>query len=317
MKNSSAVNNRRAYLLALAAVLCWSTVASAFKLSLQFVSPLQLVTIAALVSTLLLGLVVTWQKEWRTLGASWRKHCRLYMALGFCNPFLYYLVLFHAYDMLPAQQALSLNYTWGVLLALLSVPLLKQRVRRRDLFAALVCYGGVLVIASGGSLHGFQLDNLPGVGLALLSTLIWCCYWLLSTRIGGSPAVNLLLTFLCGLPWLALVILLRGDWQWPPLAGWMGAVYVGLFEMGIAFLLWQAALMACGNTARISNLIYLSPPLSLVLVALLVGEKIHPATVVGLVLILLGVGIQRGALRGLLGRMSWGGAMAPPDSTHK
>ncbi|MCW8128600.1 DMT family transporter [Microbulbifer halophilus] len=297
MNKPPAVDNRRAYLLALAAVLCWSTVASAFKLSLQYVSPLQLVAVAALVSTLVMGIVVTREGRWVELRVAWRRNWRWYLALGFCNPFLYYLVLFNAYDRLPAQEVLPLNYTWGVLLALLSVPVLKQRLWLQDLMAALVCYGGVLVIATGGNPLNLAFDDPLGVALALFSTLIWCCFWLLNTRIGGSAPVNLLLSFLCGLPWLAAALVVQGDWQWPPLAGWLGAIYVGLFEMGIAFLLWQAALMACDNTARISNLIYLSPPLSLVLIAILVGERIQMATIVGLLLIMLGVAVQQGILR--------------------
>lgn len=297
MSKPPAVDNRRAYLLALAAVLCWSTVASAFKLSLQYVSPLQLVAVAALVSTLVMGIVVTREGRWVELRAAWRRNRRWYLALGFCNPFLYYLVLFNAYDRLPAQEVLPLNYTWGVLLALLSVPVLKQRLRVQDLVAALVCYGGVLVIATGGNPLNLAFGDPLGVALALFSTLVWCCFWLLNTRIGGSAPVNLLLSFLCGLPWLAAALVVQGDWQWPPLAGWLGAIYVGLFEMGVAFLLWQAALMACDNTARISNLIYLSPPLSLVLIAILVGERIQMATIVGLLLIMLGVAVQQGMLR--------------------
>lgn len=319
--DNSAANNRRAYLFALAAVLCWSTVASAFKLSLQYLSPLQLVAIAAVVSTLVMSAVVTRKGQWGEVQVAWGNNYKWYLALGFCNPFFYYLVLFNAYDMLPAQQVLPLNYTWGVLLALLSVPVLKQQLRPQDLTAALVCYSGVLVIATGGNPLALDFDNPLGVGLALFSTLIWCCFWLLNTRIGGSAPVNLLLTFLCGLPWLAAAVLLQGDWQWPPLAGWLGAVYVGLFEMGIAFLLWQAALMACDNTARISNLIYLSPPLSLLLIALLVGEQIHPATVAGLALIMLGVAIQQGVLRRLLwpaGRgVSVSPKMDPTNTTDK
>lgn len=293
-------DNRRALLLALAAVLCWSTVASAFKLSLRYVSPLQLVTIAALTSTLLMVAVISWRRRWNLVPGAWRLNRRWYLALGFCNPFLYYLVLFHAYDLLPAQQAQPLNYTWGILLALLSVPVLKQQLRRRDLAAALVCYSGVLVIATRGDLLGLDFDQPLGVALALFSTLIWCCYWLLNTRIGGSAEINLLLSFLCSLPWLAAALVVQGGWQWPPLAGWLGAGYVGLFEMGIAFLLWQGAMMSCDNTARISNLIYLSPPLSLLLIALLVGERIHMATIVGLFLIMLGVAIQQGMLRRLI-----------------
>ncbi|WP_105104582.1 DMT family transporter [Microbulbifer pacificus] len=298
--------NRRATVLALAAVLCWSTVASAFKLSLQYLSPLQLVTIASVVSSLFMFGVICWQRRLPELRTSWRANYIWYLALGFCNPFLYYLVLFNAYALLPAQQAQPLNYTWGVVLALLSVPLLKQKLRRQDLLAGLVCYTGVLVIATKGELFSLQFDQPLGVALALFSTVIWSCYWLLNTRIGGNAAVNLLLTFCCGLPWLFAAVLWQGvgqgGWQWPPIEGWMGALYVGMFEMGIAFLLWQGALLSCDNTARISNLIYLSPPLSLLLIALLVGENIHVATVAGLGLILLGVAIQQGALKRFLFR---------------
>ncbi|GAA5524488.1 hypothetical protein Maes01_01045 [Microbulbifer aestuariivivens] len=292
-------NNRKAYILALAAVLCWSTVASAFKLSLQYLSPLQLVTIAAVVSTLLMAMVVTHRHLWPELRQRWRQDYRWYLALGFCNPFLYYLVLFNAYDLLPAQQAQPLNYTWGVVLALLSVPLLGQRLRVVDVVAGLICYSGVLVIVTRGDPFGLHFESLTGVALALFSTFIWAGYWLLNTRVQGSAPVNLLLGFLCGLPWLLGVVLWQGNWQWPPLQGWLGAIYVGLFEMGIAFLLWQGALRACDNTARISNLIYLSPPISLVLIAWLVGETIHPATAVGLVLIMTGVAVQQGFARRL------------------
>ncbi|QIL89008.1 DMT family transporter [Microbulbifer harenosus] len=294
--------NRRATVLALAAVLCWSTVASAFKLSLQYLSPLQLVTIASVVSTLFMFAVICWQRRLPELRTSWRANYKWYLALGFCNPFLYYLVLFNAYALLPAQQAQPLNYTWGVVLALLSVPLLKQKLRRQDLLAGLVCYIGVLVIATKGDPFSLQFDQPFGVALALFSTVIWSCYWLLNTRIGGNAAVNLLLTFCCGLPWLFAAVMWQGGWQSPPVEGWLGALYVGLFEMGIAFLLWQGALLSCDNTARISNFIYLSPPLSLLLIALLVGESIHVATIAGLGLILLGVAIQQGALRHLLFR---------------
>ena len=36
----------------------------------------------------------------------------------------------------------------------------------------------------------------------------------------------------------------------------MAVTYVGLFEMGITFVLWLSALKSTNNTARISNLIF-------------------------------------------------------------
>ena len=62
-------------------------------------------------------------------------------------------------------------------------------------------------------------------------------------------------------------------------------VYVGLFEMGITFVFWLTALRLSTSAARIGNLIYITPFLSLVFLRLVIGEKIHLATWVGLTMI--------------------------------
>ena len=72
-----------------------------------------------------------------------------------------------------------------------------------------------------------------------------------------------------------------------------GAIYVGLFEMGITFILWLSAMKLTDHTARIGNLIFLSPFLSLVFIHFLVGEDIFPSTYVGLTLIIAGLVVQQ------------------------
>ncbi|GAL12795.1 metabolite transporter (DMT) superfamily [Vibrio astriarenae] len=73
--------------------------------------------------------------------------------------------------------------------------------------------------------------------------------------------------------------------------------YVGLFEMGVTFVLWLSALKLTNNTARISNLIFASPFISLMLLSTIIGEDIHPSTLVGLVLIIIGLVIQQLKIR--------------------
>ncbi|MBF4364884.1 EamA family transporter, partial [Vibrio anguillarum] len=65
------------------------------------------------------------------------------------------------------------------------------------------------------------------------------------------------------------------------------------FEMGITFVLWLSALKLTANTARISNLIFASPFISLLLLATIIGETIHPTTLIGLVLIITGLIVQQ------------------------
>jgi len=122
--------------------------------------------------------------------------------------------------------------------------------------------------------------------------VIWALYWILNTRSSREPTVGLFLNFLFGLPFV-IVYCLLGEGLAVPLVGLGGAIYVGLFEMGVTFLLWSAALRHSENTARVGNLIFLSPFVSLWLIHVVVGESILPSTYVGLVLIVGGLVVQQ------------------------
>ncbi len=282
--------DRQAILYGLGAVALWSTVATAFKVALAWMTPLELMWLAVLVSWALMGALVIRQGNIATaLCTGWKTAAWA----GLMNPVAYYLVLFAAYDRLPGQEAMALNYTWALAMAFLAVPLLGQRLTRMDIVAGLVAYAGVWVIATRGAVFNVAFADPLGVVLALASTLLWALYWLLNARDSRPPLVGQWQNFSVGLPVLTLLLLLGPGFQWH---GWpaLGAgVYVGLFEMGIAFILWQLAVQSVSRTAKVSNLIFLSPPISLLLLFLVVGEPILPSTLVGLVLILFGLGLQQ------------------------
>lgn len=282
-----------AYTYAGAAVLLWSTVASAFKLSLQYLDPLQLLLFSNAVSVLVLFAVLAIQGRLdrlreQTAAAWWRL-----AGLGVLNPFLYYIVLFQAYDLLPAQQAQALNYTWAITLAILSIPLLGQRIGTRGFVALLVSYAGVVVIATEGRPLDMAFTSLPGILLALGSTVIWALYWIYNTRHRGDPVAALLIGFAFSLPLVLIATLLFSELTWPSWQGWVGAAWVGTFEMGLAFVFWLHALRLSATTARVGNLIFLAPFLSLVFIHFLVGETVLPATLLGLVLIIAGNVVQQ------------------------
>lgn len=285
-------DQQKAYCYGLGAVLCWSTVATAFKLSLSYLSPAQLVLMATGVSWLFLGtLLIFTNKTSLVFGISAHDYLHS-LVLGGLNPCLYYLILLQAYALLPAQEAQALNYTWALTMALLAVPLLRHPLRAMEAVAAIVCYCGVLVIATRGQLMTLDFVNPRGVGLALLSTLLWAFYWILNTSERRDPVVALFLNFSFALPLLLGYCLWQGELRAMPWQGVAGAVYVGLFEMGLSFTLWLNAMRLTRSTIRISSLIFIAPPLSLVLIHFVLGEAILRSTVIGLALILGGLALQ-------------------------
>ncbi len=279
-----------AILFGLGAVLLWSTVATAFKLALTMMSPLELVWIAALVSWCVIGGLMLAQGLGRE---GLRRGWRTALWAGLMNPVAYYLVLFAAYDRLPGQEAMALNYTWALTMAYLAVPILGHRLTGRDLLAGLIAYAGVWIIATRGAVLDVQFADATGVLLALASTLLWALYWLFNARDPRPPLVAQWQNFSVALPVLTVLLLAGPGLQWHGWGGLSAGVYVGLFEMGIAFLLWQQAVRRASRTARVSNLIFLSPPISLMLLYLVAGEAILPSTIIALVLILAGLALQQ------------------------
>jgi len=285
-------NQHRAYAYALATVGMWSTVASAFKLSLRYLQPAELLLYATIVSCGVLLAVILIQGRGGELARISRQDWLISFRLGMLNPFLYYLVLFKAYDLLPAQQAQPINHTWAITLTLLSIPLLKQKIGRMQVLAIFVSYLGVLVISTRGNLLAMHFDSSAGVGLALFSTLIWAFYWIYNAKDSREPIIGLFLNFCCALPCIACYVLFVHGFRMIDLPGILGAAYIGVFEMGVAYVFWLKAMKLTKDTARIANLIFICPFLSLVFIRFLVGEEILPATFVGLLFIVAGLILQ-------------------------
>jgi drug/metabolite transporter (DMT)-like permease len=283
----------KAYAYGVATVLLWSTVASAFKLSLRHLDPLQLLLYANVVSIATLFAMLAAQKKIYLLAQYRRRDLMRCAVLGFLNPFLYYVVLFKAYDLLPAQEAQPLNYTWAITLAILSIPLLKQRLRLREVGAIFVSYFGVIMISTHGDPLSLRFSNPLGVALALASTVIWALYWIYNTKDRNDPVASLFLNFVFGFPFVLAATAIFSSVQVASGPGLWGAAYVGVFEMGITFVLWLNALRLSSTTAKVSTLIFFSPFLSLVFIHFLVGEDIRLSTIVGLVFIVIGNVLQQ------------------------
>lgn len=287
----------RAYLYAVATVGLWSTVASAFKLTLDHMGFLEMLLGASVVSLAALFVIVLAQGKLAAIAHSSAKDLACSAALGFLNPFLYYVVLFKAYSVLPAQEAQPLNWTWPIMLVLLSIAILKQPIRWASVLAVAISFSGVLVISTRGDVLAFRFTNLPGALLALGSSIVWALFWIYNVKDYRDEIVKLFLNFVFGSIFTLAAVLFFGELRVPPSAGLLGVLWIGLFEMGITFVSWLKALQLSRTTAQVSNLVYAAPFLSLFLIHFIVGEEILPSTVLGLVLIVAGVIVQQYANR--------------------
>ncbi len=288
----NAKSARKAFLYALLAVLFWSTSPTAFKLGLRYMDTWQLLTGASLSSTLVLGLLVVIRGKFRTIFSFSVKDFAFSLLMGLLNPLAYYLILFKAYSILPAQVAQPLNMIWPIVLVLLSIPILGQRISWLSMGAMLLSFSGVVLISRMGGSVSQDPQNRLGISLALSTSVIWAIYFLYNTRDRQDPVIRLFLNFTFASGFLLFAGIFRAQPFPGSLEGWLAAIYVGVFEMGITFVLWLMAIRMAPRSDRISNLVYLAPFLNLLFASQILGEKIYLSTVTGIILLVAGIASQ-------------------------
>lgn len=276
----------------LTAVLLWSTSATAFKLSLQGMNNAQLLFYTSLISTIVLFALIYAKGRLMSRDIS-GKYLSKNLVLGLLNPFLYYLVLFKAYSILPAQEAMVLNYTWPITVSIFAGIFLKHKLSLKIIIGLVAAFFGVIVIASHGDVFAMEFNNGTGLALAAGSSVIWAAFWIINLKDEREPSIKLFSAFLFGTVFTAIYILIFDSFVPADPISFIGAVYIGIFEMSVGFFLWLKGLETSPNKAKTSTLAYLAPFMSLLFISFVLGEKIFISSIFGLLLIISGIIYQQ------------------------
>jgi len=279
----------KAYLYASVTVLLWSTVATAFKIALRDLNYIQLLFVANNTSLLIFLILFILQGKYSELKKTTISDIFLSSLQAMLNPFAYYLIVFKAYSLLPAQVAQPANFIWPIVLMLLSAPLLKQPLKLNGLFALLISFSGVMILSSQGNLGSFRIVEPVGISLALFSSVVWALFWILNLRDSRDNLIKLLLSSFFSSLYITILACATGN-LFPVFSKPLGAaVYIGLFELGITYTFWLKALQLSESTGKVANFIYLTPFVSLIFIHFVLHETLYYTSVIGLCLIVSGI----------------------------
>lgn len=267
---------------------------SAFKITLRYIAFDQLLLWSSLFGAIILIVINQISKRPLVFKRISGKDILASAIMGFFNPFLYYLVLFKAYELLEAQIAGTLNYTWPIVLVIMSIFLLKQRISILSFVAILISFFGIIIISTHGNIIDIGNSSILGIVLAIGSALFWAYYWILNMKDDREETGKIFLNLVFGFFYILIYLLFSSkEIILPTGYALIGSIYIGIFEMSLTFVIWLLALTHSENTAKVSNLIYLSPFIALFFIRFTVGEEIYFSTFVGLLFIVGGIFLQQ------------------------
>ena len=287
---------KKSYIYAGLTVLIWSTLATVVKLVLKDIPNFQALAISsafAFVFLLILNIINGSIKEMKHYRI---KDCLTMAGLGFLGLFMYSALYYYGIAELGSQEACILNYLWPMMIVIFACIILKERITVKKIIAMLMSFAGIVVLtlSSGGASSG---NRLFGIIACVTAAVCYGLFSVLNKKHSLNQNVTMMwiwfTTALCSL----VLSLIFENWQ--PIAGvqWLGIAWLGIVVNAVAYLLWAIALKGASDSAKIANLAYLVPFISIIISWLVLKEQITINAVFALVLIIGGILIQSISLK--------------------
>lgn len=282
---------RKEYICAIISVLLWSTTATVSKLLLGSLDSMQILLVSSLFSFLFLLIINCFNESIKEIKKYKPKDYLIIFALGVIGIFLYDLFFYLGINAMQASQAFIINYLWPIMTVLFACIILKEKFTIRKIIAIIISFIGVIIVSSNGNLLSIEKSSLMGTIYCLLAAILYGLFSALNKKQNYNKYTSMMLFYFNSTIISLIFVIATKRFFIPELSQTLGLLWIGIFTSAIAYTSWALAL-AKGDTARISNIAYLTPFISLVWTGIVLKEKISFYSVLGLVIIVLGIFIQ-------------------------
>lgn len=282
---------------ALMSISFWGVSFVSTKAVLGKLDPYSLLVIRFGIGALFLFLLLLLQRHRLHISIRYVPHL---MVLGILGVFVHQVLQATALLTINASAAGWLISFSPIFTVILSLLFLHEKMNFTKAVGMVLAVTGVLIVSSTRSGQSIQFAMNIGFLLMILSTLNWAIYSVLLKRL-KIPYPPLVVTFYMCVTGLILTtpfIIRNRGWENLTLldhSEWAHLLFLGIFVSGIAYWYWGKALEVL-EASKVSMFLYLEPIATLIAAVLLLHEKILLISVIGGIIIIIGVVIVNGQL---------------------
>jgi drug/metabolite transporter (DMT)-like permease len=278
------------YLYISITVLLWGSTAAVAKLLLENLDNIQLLLYISLFATISLFIIIIifFQKKISQI-KNFKLNDYIYFAgMGFLGVFLYHIFLFGALSVSPAQEAFIINYTWPIWVVIFAIIVLRQKINLYKSTGIVLGFIGVYIVITKGDFLGFSSVNIQGVLFALSGAISYGLFSVLGKKKNYDAYISMMFFFVFTFIYSLISSVLFSSIPIINLYELIGIIWMGIFALGLAFVFWFLALHH-GDVIEMSNIVFLTPFISLFYINLLLDEEILVYSIIGLFIIILGI----------------------------
>ena len=282
---------KKNYIYAIITVFIWSTMAAVVKKILYDIPNLEALSVSSIFAFLFLLIMNLKTGVIKEIKKYSVKDYIVISGLGFLGLFLYSALYYYGLAQLTSQEACILNYLWPMMLVIFSCIILKEKLTFTKGMAMLCSFCGLIILSLGKD--GYSVGNTTlGIISCILAAACYGLFSVLNKKADYNQNISMMVIWFV----VAVCAMVSGlmTETWVVIEGkqWFGILWLGIVTDAVAYLLWALALKGVENTAKIANLAYLTPFLSLMVSAVFLKEKIQLRAFIALIFIIGGILLQ-------------------------
>lgn len=273
----------------------WALNFTVIKASLSEIDPYSFNAIRFILAAGFVWIVVARKKAWFSVPKSdWLP----LLLLGLFGNLLYQWLFIVGIDLTLAANAAVMLGTIPIWVALISHFFSDELMNRLKAIGVFMAFAGVvIIITTGKNPISFGSDTFMGDLTIVAAAMVWAAYSIYSRHYLSRYTPLQFSAFMTTIGAVALVILAiphlpETDWLQVSPAAYGGAIFSGLFAIGVAYLIWNNGLMKVGavRTSTYQNLV---PVLGLLFGIILLGETLESLQYTGSAVVIAGIVLTR------------------------
>lgn len=205
--------------------------------------------------------------------------------LGFLDC-LFYLLLYYGYSIENGIAVLVIQYSWPLIIILLSVVLLKEKLAGRQIVGIIIGFIAVIITFTKGQITQLHVENPTALLLVFSGAFCFALMSVFSRQYSIDPYISTVWLFIFSTLTSLVLLLLFSEVQLPSKAAFWPTLINGILINGVSYILWFKA-MNTGHSAKIASVVFLSPVLSVLWLVLILSDPFEIAYIIGVLLVII------------------------------
>lgn len=279
------------YIFVAITILLWWTSPAVSRLLLTNLEPFQIIFYYNLFAIISLFFLSFFKWKLKIIKKYKKKDFMYFLWMWFLWIFLYEIFLFYAFLNTTTQEAVIANYTYPIFTVIFAGFLLKEKLNLYKFLWLFLWLFWVYITVTKWNIYNFDIWNYTWI---IFWILAWLVYWLFSAiwKKFDYDTINSMLFFqIISFILITIIISIFSNFVWLNFYEFLWMIWMWFFVNWLAYIFWFLALKNW-DTAKISNLVFLTPFIWLVFIYLFTWEKIYLSSLVWLIIIIIWVLIQ-------------------------